>query len=199
MYNGISIPTSGKTKETFDLIILTAEKLFSERGYNITSIRDIAQEAKIAVGTIYRYFENKYTLYSYVLDKYQMLIRATTRQAIKDCKTRYEKEKEGLRAWLYFVRENPSIYRIIWESLYIDEKLFKNYYSSYQKSYSYALKKDQDQLKDDDFDTIGFILISLGTFLGVDVLIQENPSDEVIDKIVETTMKILKEGMFTRI
>lgn len=44
-----------------------AEKVFKERGYERADMRTIAQEANIAVGTIYNYYQNKALLYHDIL------------------------------------------------------------------------------------------------------------------------------------
>lgn len=40
-------------------IVKAATKLFSEQGYYLTTIQDIAGEAGISVGLIYQYFKDK--------------------------------------------------------------------------------------------------------------------------------------------
>jgi AcrR family transcriptional regulator len=45
-------------------ILWAAEEVFSEKGYVSATIEEIAQRAEFAVGTIYRFFENKSVLYS---------------------------------------------------------------------------------------------------------------------------------------
>ncbi len=43
-------------------ILDAAAKVFAEKGFHPTTIKDIAAEAGIAHGTIYNYFENKTAL-----------------------------------------------------------------------------------------------------------------------------------------
>lgn len=50
-------------------ILDTATKLFAERGFHRTTIRDIAKAAGMADGTIYNYFENKTALLLGILDR----------------------------------------------------------------------------------------------------------------------------------
>lgn len=45
--------------ETQTRILKAARKLFARRGYDGTTTRDLAQEANVAEGTIFRHFENK--------------------------------------------------------------------------------------------------------------------------------------------
>jgi len=45
-------------------ILWAAEEVFSEKGYVSATVDEIAQRAEFAVGTLYRFFENKSDLYS---------------------------------------------------------------------------------------------------------------------------------------
>jgi AcrR family transcriptional regulator len=40
-------------------IIVAAKRIFSEKGFNKTTMEDIAKEAELSPGTIYLYFKNK--------------------------------------------------------------------------------------------------------------------------------------------
>ena len=51
-------------------ILDSALKLFSHRGYGATSVRDIAEEAKVSKGNVYHHFPDKETLFRVLLDRY---------------------------------------------------------------------------------------------------------------------------------
>jgi AcrR family transcriptional regulator len=55
-------------KETRELVIRTARKMFAKKGVTETTMDDIAKEAKIGKGTIYHYFDSKEELYCVILD-----------------------------------------------------------------------------------------------------------------------------------
>lgn len=58
-------------------LLAEAEKQISERGYARTTVRSIAKECGIAVGTVYNYFPSKETLIaSFVADDWQRSIEA---------------------------------------------------------------------------------------------------------------------------
>src|SRR3954464_10230092 len=40
-------------------VLLTAQRLFTEKGYAATSVQDIIDESKISKGTFYNYFSSK--------------------------------------------------------------------------------------------------------------------------------------------
>lgn len=50
-------------------LVQAAERVFSERGYHATSIRDVAREAGFSVGGIYQFFASKDELYLKVVDE----------------------------------------------------------------------------------------------------------------------------------
>lgn len=51
-------------------MIDTAMKLFSEKGYEFTSMSDIAKEMNVVSGLCYRYFKSKEDLYKTAVDMY---------------------------------------------------------------------------------------------------------------------------------
>lgn len=48
-------------------IISTAERVFAEKGYVSTTMEEIARQAEFAVGTLYKFFENKADLHAEIL------------------------------------------------------------------------------------------------------------------------------------
>ena len=50
-------------------LLQAAERVFSERGYHATSIRDIAREAGFSVGGVYQFFTSKDELYLRVVEE----------------------------------------------------------------------------------------------------------------------------------
>ncbi|MBN1046996.1 MULTISPECIES: TetR/AcrR family transcriptional regulator [unclassified Clostridium] len=55
-------------------ILDTAMKLFCEKGYDKTSIADIAKEINVAQGLCYRYFPSKEALFDAAIDQYSDLL-----------------------------------------------------------------------------------------------------------------------------
>ncbi len=48
-----------KKRNTLDGIVLSARKLFVEKGYRATTMGEIAESSDVAVGTLYNYFKSK--------------------------------------------------------------------------------------------------------------------------------------------
>jgi len=52
-----------------DLLLQTADRVFSQRGYNATSMRDRARAAGFSIGGVYQCFGTKDDLYLAIIDR----------------------------------------------------------------------------------------------------------------------------------
>lgn len=178
-------------------ILKAAQDLFYKHGYQNTTIADIAKKANVAVGTFYLYYNDKYSIYETVLTNYQKQIRDFIHEEIKNSTSRKEREKLGLKAWLKFVAKNHHVYRVIWESLFVEPELFRNYYIKFGNAYNEALIRDgvlQD--RDIDLKTVAFMLMGISNFLGLHTLFDQKFSEEEIDKLADDAIKVLELGLF---
>lgn len=193
--SGVSLPKTRQGWQKFRTLLDSAERLFSESGFNAVSISDICQDADTAVGTFYIYFETKTDIYRYLVESYGRRIRRRIAIDIANCETREERERAGIKSFVKLSVEAPNLYNIIWGSLSVDKQLFEDYYVSFAKSYARTLADDQEELKSADLTTIAYALMGISSFLGLRAIF-ENMSEEEIDKMVdETFIPMLKEGL----
>lgn len=195
------VPKTKVGQKTFDRIIKAGKKLFAESGYMATSINDIIAKAKVAAGTFYIYFDNKLALYLYLVDFYRVTIRKASVAATANLKTRREMERAGLKAWIEYVREDPLAYKIIWESLFVDYNIFKEYYQSFSQSYVYHLKHfvTTGEIRPDiDLETVSYVLMGMSNFIGLQILFKDKVEDDDIDRVVDEAMKLLDDGIFLK-
>jgi AcrR family transcriptional regulator len=57
-------------------VLEAALKLFSSQGYRATSMRDIAQTAKVSTGNVYHHFKEKHAIFGELIDEYWRAIAA---------------------------------------------------------------------------------------------------------------------------
>lgn len=62
-------PTQKRSVEKYEKIIAAAFKLFNEKGYYNTTTVDIANEANVATGSVYSYFDDKKDIYIEILNR----------------------------------------------------------------------------------------------------------------------------------
>lgn len=94
-------------------ILTAAEKIFCRKGYEASSMDEIAKEAQFTKRTVYQYFENKDDLYfAIVLKGFNKLFSKVT-EANKEEQTGYEKLEQSCRSYYQFYRDNPDFVRLM--------------------------------------------------------------------------------------
>ncbi len=196
LHNLVNLPKTKRGEQTLEKIARAAEQTFGSKGYYHTSINDIATAANVAPGTIYIYFNDKYTLYCYLLLQYSHEIRKHIALRTKECKTRVEQEKYGLIAFLETIREKRYMYNIIWESLYIEKQLFVDYYEEFSQKYAIGIEDAQSkgEMKQYDPTLLAYVLMGVSNFVGLKYVIFEDGHD--LEKIAEEVIAMLRDGIF---
>jgi AcrR family transcriptional regulator len=77
--SGTTLPDAGDEKR--EAILDAALDLFSERGFYGTAVPLIAEQSKVATGTIYRYFENKEAIVNALYRREKQLLGTSLLQA----------------------------------------------------------------------------------------------------------------------
>lgn len=199
--NNYRMPVRKNGIKTFEKILTVSKELFAIKGFMATSINEIIASAQIATGTFYQYFDDKRAVYDYLLNDYSKRIRKNINESIKGYTLRYDKEKYGIKAFLEFALEDKLSYRIIWESLFIDPQLFKDYYTNFARGYIKQLKAavnndEVDELV--DLETLAYILMGISNFVGLQVVFKEKVSKEELEYITNSIMYVLEKGMFKK-
>lgn len=196
----VNIPKTARGQKTLDSIVESAEKLFYEKGYHRTSISDITNESDIALGTFYIYFKDKYNLYKFLLLRYSHEIRKAIAVDISEDASRLKKEEIGLRAFLEYIKKNKHVYNIIWESLYIDKKLFVDYYQNFANRYSKGIMEAQEdgEMLDLDPQIMSFYLMGISNFIGLKYVMFDDDNEEDIEEVVKEVMVLIERGMFKK-
>ncbi len=198
MLDEVKIPITRNGKATFKIIVDTTIDLFYKQGYHKTTIANITNSAGIGAGTFYLYFPNKLSLYKYILNQFQHEIRKTIAEKVASVNGRFEKEKEGIKTFIKYAIENPHSYNIIWESLYIDKKLFIDYYEGFARRYEIGLTRSikDGEMHDVNTELVSYILMGVSNFIGLKVLLNLGRNNKDIDKLVDQVMDIIKTGIF---
>jgi len=151
---------------------------------------------RVGLGTFYIYFNDKYSLYKYLLLSFSHRIRKSIAVSVKDLDSRYDRELIGFKAFLEFIRDHKSAYRIIWESLYIDFELFREYYESFALRYVRGIIEAQmkGEVKDYDPYVVAYMLMGITNFIGLKWVIFDDKKQ--FDDVVQHIIRILKDGLF---
>lgn len=136
-----------KTADKHAKIIRAATKVFAKKGFFNARISDIAKEAKVADGTIYLYFNNKYDMLLSVFEE-------KIGKLVEQINSQLEKEDDPRRMLELFIanhlremKKNRNLAEVIQIELRQTNKMVKDYrnnkFSEYLNIISTIIKEGQ--------------------------------------------------------
>lgn len=138
-----------KTADKHSKIIRAATKVFAKKGFFNARISDIAKEAKVADGTIYLYFNNKYDMLLSVFEE-------KIGKLVEQINGQLEKEEDPRRMLEIFIanhlremKKNKNLAEVIQIELRQTNKIIRDYrnnkFSEYLNIISTIIKRGQAQ------------------------------------------------------
>src|SRR5689334_9860094 len=91
-------------------IVVAGLQLLENQEYDRIQIRDVAQEAGVALGTLYRYFSSKEHLYAAVLLEWSALGRANERRSKRGNAERHLRSR--IRGVITAFERQPQFYKV---------------------------------------------------------------------------------------
>lgn len=92
-------------------ILDTAMKLFYEKGYEKTSITDIANEMNVAQGLCYRYFPSKELLFDSAIDEYAKLLVNRMTSGLKEQDISLKQLIQQMPSFIEFETDDTFTYK----------------------------------------------------------------------------------------
>ena len=109
---GISERKDREREDLHRIILNAAREVFLEKGYDQTSIRNIASKIEYSPTTIYLYFKDKDAIF-YALHEEGFNILNATMAPLANVEDPYERLKAMGKVYLAFARENPDFYDLM--------------------------------------------------------------------------------------
>ena len=96
-------------------------------------------------------------------------VRRWIAERIADSPDRLSAERDGLQAYLEFVREHPGLYRIISEAEFVANDAYMEHYTGIARAYVANLTSasDRDEIRDGDFEVWSWAIMGMMVFLGM--------------------------------
>jgi AcrR family transcriptional regulator len=163
------VPATARGEATRRKLLSAAEAEFGAKGFHAASVSSITTRAGVGQGTFYLYFHTKEEIFTTLVREIGRALRAHTGQAVARSRNRLEAERLGLEAFLEFALEHPGLYRIVQESQFVDEAVFREYYERLAKGYAkdVADAAERGELSPGDADTRAWAIMGIGHFLGM--------------------------------
>jgi TetR/AcrR family fatty acid metabolism transcriptional regulator len=136
-----------KSSNKHEKILQAAVKVFAKKGFFNARVSDIAKVAKVADGTIYLYFNNKFDILLSIFDEEIDKIISQVKQLIEAEDDPHKMIEVYALKHLSLLKKNRSLIEIIQMELRQNNKLIKEYrktrFSEYVDIISSIIKKGQ--------------------------------------------------------
>ena len=121
-----AVPTTRKGLETRERILTASRKVVGRDGFVAFRMQDVAQEAEVSQGALYRYFENKNDLFLSLIGD----IHAALYEASRATHSNFRDEpfatlRESNYGYLYHYRANADIMRAFIEATMVNQRLWE--------------------------------------------------------------------------
>ena len=95
-------------------ILDTAMKLFLIKGYNETTMADIAKEMNVVKGLCYRYFDSKQKLFEAAMEEYVKNFSEIFIETLQDKSKPFKEKLNILSSLMIETEKNAYLFRCFW-------------------------------------------------------------------------------------
>lgn len=116
-------PTTPKGRRTREHLVNAGRVVFARDGYVDARMSDVAEQAKISMGGLYRYFANKEDLFAQVIaDLHEELYEASTSREHDFANDPYGALVESNRGYLELYNRNRDVMRAFMQAAHVHER-----------------------------------------------------------------------------
>lgn len=194
----IAPPKTARGMQTRARLLQAAEQVFGNKGFHAASIAEITQVAKVSQGTFYIYFHDKEEAFRALVAHMGQETQAYIRSRVGVAQNRLEAERLGLKAFLSFVAAHKNLYRIVLESLFVDEQIYRSYFSEFGALYQSRLETAAagGAISPGDTEVRAWCLMGISHFLGMRYGLWDAPDTH--ERVVEAAADFISNGLHTR-
>jgi AcrR family transcriptional regulator len=180
---------TARGEATRQKLLEAAELEFGEKGYYAASVSSITRRAGVAQGTFYLYFPSKEAILRELVRHMGQELRRTLTAATRGLSSRLEMEKAGFMAFLRFCLHKENLYKIVMQSQFIDESIYREYYQTLADAYTRGLARAQakGEVRQGDPSAQAWALMGIAHFLGLRYAIWEHrlPPPDVLASVFD--------------
>lgn len=175
-------PATARGEATRRKLLAAAEEEFGGRGFHAASVASITRRAGVGQGTFYLYFPSKEDALRELVRHMGLELRRTLASATEGLEPRLEVERAGFEAFVRYALEHRNLYRVVMESQFVDEEVYREYYRSLARGYAAGLAAAQarGEVRPGDPEAQAWALMGIAHFLGLRyALWEERPEPRV--------------------
>ena len=182
-------PATSRGEATRQKLMDAAEQEFGEKGFHAASISSITSRAGVGQGTFYLYFPSKEDALRELVQHMGHALRRSLAEAIEGAADRLEVERRGFDAFVRFSLQHRNLYRVVMESQFVDESVYREYYQALADGYRAGLEHaaSRGEIRPGSSSERAWALMGIAHFLGLRYAIWENrePPDDAKDQVFD--------------
>jgi len=192
--------------------ILDAAKIvFFDKGFNGTTMDQIAEVAELSKGSLYLHFQSKEELYVSILLEGLDLLNEKFKEAVSGIKGWENKLRRIGQAYYSFYKENNSYFRILFFlyhseiANHVSDELYQRCFEKGLSCLNYlnqALREGMDAGKIELQDPMGLSFILWGAFNGIFFLSEEEDHKRLMpssmDHLIRLSIDLMINGLKRR-
>jgi AcrR family transcriptional regulator len=188
---GIAQRKQEEKQEMTKRILNGARKIFLEKGYEQTSMRNIANEINYSPGSIYFYFKDKSEIF-HELHREGFHLLLSQLKVLDKVEDPFERLKAMGRIFIQFARDNKDYYNLMF---IVEEPSRTSGTGGYKiaqeaiEQLSSVVKECQKKGKFKDMDTVYFTFMILSTLHGICALFCKDRTASFVNKTNEELMQ----------
>ena len=188
-------PLTARGEATRAKLLAAAEVEIGQSGFHAASVSSITRRAGVGQGTFYLYFGNKEEALRELVRHMGSELRRTLSQGTAGANGRLEAERLGFRAFVNFSLNHKNLYRVVMESQFVDESIYREYYETLASAYTRALAKAQvdGQVRQGDPAALAWALMGVAHFLGLRYAIWDGT--EPPEEVLQTAFSFITGGL----
>ncbi len=192
----VAKPSTSRGQKTRQALLDAAEETFGQKGYDQTSISMITLRAGVAQGTFYVYFPDKKAIFIELVRELSHSLRSAIAEAVAGLTDRLEIERRGIRAFFHFAHHHRHLYKIVRQSEFVDEQIFRWYYRRFAEGYIRGLSQaiEQGRVRPADPELLAYCLMGVTDFVGMRWVLWTK--EEVPEDVFEQLMAFIRCGMY---
>jgi len=188
-------PSTARGEATRQRLLEAAEAEIADKGFSRASVSSITRRAGVAQGTFYLYFPSKEDALRELVRHMGRELRRALSAATRGVEGRLDVERRGLEAFLRFSLEHQDLYRVVMESQFVDESIYREYYQTLADAYGRGLARAQadGEIRHGHPETQAWALMGIAHFLGLRYTIWDR--SEPPTAVMRTALDMIFHGL----
>ena len=157
MNGALAAPRTASQHARRERILLSAQSLLHERDYDQIQVREVADDAEVALGTLYRYFPSKEILYAHALlnwsEAFEARVQARNRGATDDA----ERLRSLLRGAVRAYERAPNFFRLLTALEVATDPAVREVFTTFSVRFVEVLRAVLHDCDEHDAATIAFV------------------------------------------